>query len=158
MTAVDERPIATVTALRPRRPRTAPAPGDQHARLLAASNRLLETTARTELTAQEALGQLVGALNNAMQGGKSLSLRGLVELMERKADGLGCPPAMPGSDLERHGQVASLVQALKDYPAPFEAAVGAARTYRDTETAADFDLLWTAVDDLHFELDVRAGS
>jgi hypothetical protein len=139
----------------PRRPRTAQPPADLHAQLTAGLDRLLETAESTEMTSYDALGGLVGALINAFPpGGRPLSKHGLVDLVVRVADGLGCPAALT-PELQRHEQVGRLVQALADYPSPFQAAVRAASAYRESGVTADFDLLWSAAEDLHDELDVQ---
>jgi len=84
--------MATVTPLRRTR-RTAPAVPDVHAQLIAESNRLLDAAESSEMTSSDALNELVGALINLKWGPGGVSERDLVELMRRKADSLGCPPA-----------------------------------------------------------------
>lgn len=96
MTITEDR-IAPVVPLRraPRRaPRTASVPGDLHARLLDAANRVLGAAAVEDTTAEDALGRLMGGLINMVPaGGRAPSKHDLVELVERVADRLGCPPA-----------------------------------------------------------------
>jgi hypothetical protein len=94
MTVLEDR-ITAVAAPRsaPRRARPAPS-SDLHARLLAAANRLLDAPSSTvETTFEDTLGQLVGGLINMVpSGGKSPSKHDVVELVERIANRLGCPP------------------------------------------------------------------
>jgi hypothetical protein len=79
---------------------------DLHARIRAASNRLLAVTDSSEVTAQDALGSLVGGLMNMLPaGGKAPSKHDLVELIERVADALGCPPVPVVSRPDRRRQV-----------------------------------------------------
>jgi len=91
--------IATVTALRPARRTvsTSTAPAAQlHDRLIDAANRLLETAESTAMTAEDALGFFLGGLINTVPpGSKAPSKHDLVELLERTADRLGCPPVAP---------------------------------------------------------------
>jgi hypothetical protein len=94
MTITEDR-IAPVVPLHGARRRARVAPGsDLHARLLAAANRLLDAPASTvETTFEDTLGQLVGGLINMVpSGGKSPSKRDVVELVERIANRLSCPP------------------------------------------------------------------
>lgn len=97
MTTLDHRPLAPAVPLRrsPRRPRTTPAPGDLHAQLVSQWNRLLNATDSTEGTsAYEALAYLAGALIGAFpSGGRALSQLAVVDMVERTANRLGCPPA-----------------------------------------------------------------
>lgn len=156
MTTLDNRPIAHAAPLHrpPRRARTAPQSTDLHARLVTEANRLLAVADATEMTAYDALGGLLGALINAFpQGGRPLSKHALVDLMERVGGGLGCPPPL-SPDLDRHDQVGHLAQTLADYPSPFQAAISAARTFKETDATADFDSLWSAAEVLRDELGV----
>ena len=100
MTTLAERHVGTAARLRrPRRATPAtpatPAVPDVHAQLIAESNRLLEAAHTTEMTARDALGELVGALINLQWGPGGVSESDLVDLVRRKADSLGCPPAAP---------------------------------------------------------------
>jgi hypothetical protein len=92
MTILETR-IATARLRRAPRTRTVLAVPDLNARLRAASNRLLDATDTTEMAAQDALGGIVGGLINLMSAGAgAVSDLALVALVERTADGLGCPP------------------------------------------------------------------
>lgn len=101
MTITEDR-IATVTPLH-RAPRRARVTQDSalHARLIAESNRLLtasSTSTEVGVTAQDILDYLVGAMLNLLPSGeKAPSKRAWVDLIERTADRLGCPPvSVPG--------------------------------------------------------------
>ena len=99
MSVLDDR-LATVTHLRGVS-RTAPAQRNSqapnlHARLVAESNRLLDTAQSTEMTARDALGFLVGALINLESSVPGSVLpQDLLDVVARTADRLGCPPAAP---------------------------------------------------------------
>lgn len=164
MTATIEEPLAPALPLQPRSPRparTAAASHDPHSQLIEALDRLVSIAAATELTAQDALGGLAGALINAMQpGAKPLSKHRLIELVDRVADGLGCPPvplAAEARRVQRAERVARLAQVLADYPSPFQAAAHASSDFRVSRSDADWDQVCAAAEVLHDEFDVRVG-
>jgi hypothetical protein len=95
MTVTETRPAPVVPLHGGRRRVRATPVSDLHGRQLAASNRLLDAAADlADTTAEDVLGRLLGGLVNAApSGGRAPSKHALVELLERIADGLGCPPA-----------------------------------------------------------------
>jgi hypothetical protein len=107
VTAIDDRiaPMAPLHRAPRRAARTAPVSTDLHARLVAEVNRLLDATDTTEKTsAYDALAYFAGALIGAMPpGGRPLSKHALVDLVERTANRLGCPPAVAPVARRRSG-------------------------------------------------------
>lgn len=91
MTVLDTR-ITVARLHRPPRTRTVPAPADPHTRLLAGLNRLLKTESTTQMDGFDAFAGLCGALANLAPRGMAFSELDLAKVVERTADGLGCPP------------------------------------------------------------------
>lgn len=92
MTALVEQ-VASVTPIR-RAGRVVRLPQSTTSRLSVAAERLLLLGEATELSAQDALNALIGALLNALPAGvESVSAERVAGLVERVADALGAPLA-----------------------------------------------------------------
>jgi hypothetical protein len=163
MTVVEDR-LASVTELRParRRKTVAAPPSDDRTRLIAESNRLLDLQA-TEMSARDALGELVGVLLGA--SGKSLPEPAVLAAVRRTGDKLACPPvdALPSvrKSLEsrcRKAAVATLVDTLMDAEqllSDIVTAIGDAKTTAGTSRFEAVEAhLHSLVEDLVAEHDV----
>lgn len=90
MTAAVEQ-VASVTPIRQARSATR-TPRSAAVRLAVAAERLLGLGATSELSAQDALGGMLGALINALPAGvKAIASERMAALVERVADSLGAP-------------------------------------------------------------------
>lgn len=160
MTAIDDR-LATVTPLRRKPPAVEPV--DDRARLLAESNRVLDTHLSTEMSARDALGELVGALIGA--AGNGLNERALVRVVGCAADRLGCPPvdapravreafALARVELDVAALVAAFMDA-EDLLSKIVTAVGDVKTFEGTSRSESLEAgLHSLVEDLAAEYSI----
>jgi hypothetical protein len=158
--------IAPVVPLRrtprTRAPRAASPLPDDRTRLIAESNRLLDLQA-TELSARDALGELVGVLLGA--AGKSLPEPAVLAAVRRTADKLACPPADAPPSVRkalesrcREAAVTTLVDTLMDAEqllSDIVTAIGDAKTTAGTSRFEAVEAhLHSLVEDLVAEHDI----
>ncbi len=156
MTALDHRPVAPTAPPRPaRRPRRrSSAAPSVRTQLAAEANRLLDTALTTELTAQDALTDLVGGLLNLASEPKPASKHDLLDLLRRKADSLGCPAGTLLADravADIDALMAVFIDA-EDLMSRIAAAAGDAKTAEGTSGADAADArLHSLVEELVYD-------